>query len=101
MKKVLGLVSVIALLAACDDRSSTADQDVDTPTPGGGGNTNGATASLGDVDSGELNEGVLTVVVALDGEDAIQEYALNGTLNGYDRYDQQETPINRAFSAIA
>lgn len=102
MKKVFGMMVAAALLAACNDRSALTDDEVAQPDTGGGaGSVGGATASLGDVDSGTLENGVLTVVVALDGEDAIQEYALTGDVNGYDRYDQQETPINRAFTAIA
>ncbi len=107
MKKILGLLTVAALLAACDDRgvddepitggSGGDDGGVVTPTP-----TDGATASLGDVTTGRFEDGVLTVQVALDGEDAIQEYGTSvGDVNGYSRFDQQETPLNRAFSAIA
>ncbi|MGJ8588146.1 MAG: hypothetical protein ACSHXW_08325 [Yoonia sp.] len=100
MKKVLGLMAVAALLAACNDRSA---ETVDAPD---GGATPvppaGATASLGDVDTGSLEGGVLTVQVRLDGEDTLQEYAASvGDVNGYDRFDQQQTALNRAFSAIA
>jgi hypothetical protein len=102
MKRMLYLVSALALLAACNDRSAATNDEVEQPDTGGGaGSDGGPTASLGDVDSGTLEDGVVTVVVALDGEDAIQEYALTGNVNGYARYDQQETPINRAFTAIA
>ncbi|WP_342071598.1 hypothetical protein [Yoonia algicola] len=100
MKQALGLMAVAAVLAACNDRSA---ETVDAP--GGGGTVvppSGAAASLGDVDTAtyDAENDVVTVVVRLDGQDTIQEYVRSGDVNGYARFDQQETPINRAFTAI-
>ncbi len=100
MKKAFGLMAVAALLAACNDRSA---ETVDAPDGGVTPVTpSGAAATLGDVDTAtyDAENDVVTVVVRLDGQDTIQEYVRTGDVNGYARFDQQETPINRAFTAI-
>ncbi len=100
MKKAFGLMAVAALLAACNDRSA---ETVDAPDGGVTPVTpSGAAATLGDVDTAtyDAENDVVTVVVRLDGQDSIQEYARTGDVNGYARFDQQETSINRAFTAI-
>lgn len=109
MTRLLGMVSILAMLAACDKRTETAEEEVEEPevveeTDDGDDEEvlpDGAVASVGDISDADFEDGVVTIVVPLDGQDTIQEYALTGSVNGYDRFDQQETDINRAFVALA
>lgn len=106
MKQVLGLVAAIALLAACDDRSA---EDWNGGGEGGGEGeetpevTFGA-ASVGDVEAVSFDGETLRVQIALDGNDLLEEYETKGPsdiVNGYQRFTQNASSLNRSFTALA
>lgn len=45
--------------------------------------------------------GTLTVQIALDGNDILQEYIAAGTVDGYARFVKQDDPLDRAFTGFA
>ncbi len=103
MRKVLGLMTVAALLAACDDRSAE-----DTTTGGGGGVTptvpTGGEIAVGDVEAVSFDGETLLVRVALDGDSVLEEYETAGpgdTVNGYQRFTQNVSSLNRSYTALA
>lgn len=107
MRKVLGLMTVAALLAACDDRSAE-----DTTTGGGGvigEDSADGTTTLGDVQSIAYDAGAtsaastLNVRITLDGPDEPQSYVRDqaGDLGGYSKFTQQDDPLDRSYVAFA
>lgn len=49
----------------------------------------------------DAEAGTLTVQIALDGDDVLQEYTGAGNLNGYARFTIQDDPLDREFTAFA
>lgn len=66
------------------------------------GSTSSAIA-LGNVTSASFDgdAGTLTVQIALDGNDDLQQYIAVGTLDGYSRFAIQDDPLDRQFVAFA
>lgn len=61
------------------------------------------TTASGDVGTAsfDADAGTLTVQIALDGNDILQEYAPDGTLGGYARFTIQDDPLDREFKGFA
>ena len=118
MNKFLGMTAVAALLAGCADKVEEVivptdevieidvgdpedpfDDDVTENTIAGG------VVTVGALQSASFDEGVVRVRIALDGEDdRLQAYVADaGTpfVNGYSRFTQQESGLNRAYAALA
>lgn len=97
MKNIAYAVMAMAALSACDgvgDEESSGGVQPPVMT--------GDAITIGDVEAASFEGGVLTVQVALDGEDLLQEFEQSGeSENGYVRFVQQASPLNRAFSAVA
>ena len=104
MKKLLSMTATVALLVAC----SAVDTGEGTGTPGEGPVTetpvNGVPSSVaGDLKAAnyDANAGTLSVQISLDGDNTLHPYTAAGTVNGYDRFTQQDDPLDRAFTAFA
>ena len=107
MNKFLGFTAVLALLAACDQRPSTdvVDEPVveDPEDPTEPVITSGR-ISVGSLESATMDGDNLVISILLDGTDDPQIYTFDaGSSEGsdYDFYTQQESDINRSFTAIA
>lgn len=108
MRKVLGMMAVAALLAACADEDSTDTGDtVDlgddaNAAPGDAPVVTSNSAAVGDVDSITYNgSDVLTVTIPLDADTATTSYTPSGSVGTYNRFTQQDDPLDRAYTAFA
>ncbi|MEO1639096.1 MAG: hypothetical protein AAFU41_07615 [Pseudomonadota bacterium] len=105
MKRILGMAAVIAMVAACADEEAT-----DTTVDLGGGEVDvegapvvtASTASVGDIGSITYNgSDELTVTIPLAADSANTTYEAAGATNGYNRFTQQDDPLDRAYTAFA
>ncbi len=108
MKNFVSMAALLALLAACGDGQPF--DDVTDPDTGGGTDTDGEVpvngvpaAVAGDMKAASYNAdtGTLLVQISLDGDDVLQAYTSAGAVGGYDRFTQQDDPLDRAFTAFA
>lgn len=103
MNKFLGMTAVAALLAGCADKDEVPEDrvtgvvDVVTGTDSDGNDiTTPVTFDEGEITVGSLEEAtydgtVVRVNIALDGPDALQDYALvsDGRTDGYKKFTLQ------------
>lgn len=106
MNKLLGMVAVAALLAAC------ADEVAEDPIDLGGTPVDPADPTMetpqgltsGDIDAAAFNATAQTMVVSitLDGDVVDQPYVRNATYDaaGYQAYTLQDDPLDRHFTAF-
>lgn len=102
MKKILSIAIVTALVAGCgEERDPASDPGTDPGTDPVTG-ADGAVV-VGDITSASFDsaDGTLTVQIALDGDDVMQEYVAAGSRDGYSKFTQQDDPLDRAFTAFA
>jgi len=106
MKRVIGMAAVMALVAACADETADTGETVDL---GGGGNTDptagpvvtASTAGVGDIGGITYDGNDLTVTITLDADTETATYVDGGTVGTYDRFTQQDDPLDRAYTAFA
>lgn len=102
MKKILTVAVLTAVVAGCgespDGDSDDTDVTTDTVTT-----VSADGIVVGNVTSSSFNstDGTLTVQIDLDGDELLQEYVADGTLDGYSRFTQQDDSLDRAYTAFA
>ncbi len=123
MHKLLGMVSIVALLAACastaeddplvnpNDPDTVITIDVDPVDPTDPTDTpdpidivvTGETVTVGGIRAAEYDGSTLRVNIALDGTASIDTYDPDGGVTGtnYDRFTTQNNGLSRFFTALA
>lgn len=101
MKKLLGMVAVAALLAACADEVEETNDVVD---PGTGQPTGAASLIDGDINAATFNGATETMIVSItldaDVENQVYTRAVIYDVNGYQAYTTQDDPLDRMFTAF-
>jgi hypothetical protein len=117
MYKILGITAIAALLAGCADEVAevivptdeiiTVCDPIDPEDCKSEVNVNGGVVSIGDLQAASYNgTTLLSVQIALDGPDALQEYELvvdpdNPRTDDYQKYTFSASSLNRAYTALA